>query len=143
MEQITKFKADDGREFYSSNDCLDYENLCNETKKTLLILGEKPEECGFTNGGGYLQHLPESVMTVKRWILEKSKGYTDHKWIQQTLDDMDGIDPSWAGRIIGETCPDPLYRAWNRISCIDSKFREWGQPYYRNNPEEAKQTQLN
>lgn len=145
MKKITKYVADDGSEFNSLDECEKYELHCKHVSDVMKGLGETPElpGCGFSNGDGYLQHEEKTFMDVRTKLLEIAKQFTDHKWIQQTIDKGLDAHPSYAGRIIDECTTSPLRRAWYRIMCVDTKFREWGQPYYANYPEQAKNVRLN
>ena len=143
MEAITKFKAFDGLEFFDAVDCELHETNCNLADSIMKALPEKPESCDFSNGSGFIQHKKETLLTVRNRFLEFTKRYSDHKFIQQTIDKGFDADASWAGRIIGECAPNTIYNHWSRFSCIDKSFREWGQPFFAKNPEEATQKQLN
>jgi hypothetical protein len=144
MKQITKFRAYNGREFTSADKCLNYEARCKKADKAIARLGKPPHlpGCGFENGEGYLQHKREVFLDVRATLLRLAMQESDHKWLKQSLEDPN-VDPSWAGRVIGEGCNEQLDKAWQRISCTDAMFREWGQPYYRTHPTEAKQVQIN
>tara|TARA_R110000851_G_scaffold297052_1_gene452278 strand:+ start:638 stop:1072 length:435 start_codon:yes stop_codon:yes gene_type:complete len=140
METITKFKAIDGKEFTNKEECLKYELLIERVDSTMALLPPQPndEGCSFSNGDGFLQHKKENLMNVKVQILEICKEYIDHNWIQQTIDD-ETVDPSWVARLLGDYNIRPLSNAWHRFSCVDKLHREWGQPYFANNPEKGKQ----
>lgn len=144
MKQITKFKAYNGREFTSADECLDYEARCKKADAVIARLATASElpGCGFANGEGFLQHDPKTFLKVRSDLLKLAMAESDHKWIGQSLADPT-VDPSWAGRIIGEGCNEQLDAAWRRVSCTDKSFREWGQPYYASHPEQGKQKQLN
>lgn len=145
METITKFKAYDGVEFTNSNKCEEYEKQSREVEAIIIQLPQKPElpGGGFENGKGYLQHNEELFMKIRSELLEFAKKFTDHQWIQQSIDKGTDVHASWAGRLIDECGINALRKAWNRIMCVDSSFREWGQPYYANNPGKGKQVALN
>ena len=138
MKQITKYLADDGSEHNDACDCLDHESNCKKATAIISQLPERPEGCEYTNGSGYIQHDKVIFQQVKKEFLEFCKKYTNHEWIQQSIDDPN-IDPSWPGRILGECLPNSIHRLWHRFSCTDTLDREWGQPYYVNNyPSDAK-----
>jgi hypothetical protein len=50
---------------------------------------------------------------------------------------------SYAGRVINDTAPNFVYKAWYRFMCLDDQLREWGQPYYASHPEDAEYKRLN
>lgn len=143
MENITKYKAEDGHEFTLKADCIKHEELCEEVKLTMARLSEKPSSCNFANGDGFILQNEDTFIKVRESILKIGQRYTDHKWLQESIDKGLEVDPSWAGRIIGECCPDVIYKAWYRISCTTNDFKEFGQPYYRANPDQAKDICLN
>jgi len=142
METITKYKAFDGKEFTNKDKCTEYEEQSNLALEVISCIHKAPDSCDFANGSGYIQHEHKDVSIVRNELLELAKFYTDHKWIQQSIDDH-SVDTSWAGRIIGEYCNESLNKAWNRISCIDNQLREWGQPYYASHPNMGQQVKLN
>jgi hypothetical protein len=149
MKQIIKWIAEDGAEFNSREACDEYERLCADVQEVLSKLPKIPDlpECSFENGGGYLQHSEETIKPARDDILHLALkngvgGTSIEKWITAMLNGED-VHASWPGRAIDECCPAPLRRAWYRFMCMDSQWREWGQPYYANHPEEAKQIRLN
>lgn len=123
METITKFKAIDGVEFNDKQECIKYELLIDRVNSIMNTLSKHTDSCDFSNGSGYLQHDKTTLKNAKISLLTIMKEYIDHKWIQQTIDD-DSIHPSHVGRLISDYGIRPLERAWNRIQCIDSKYRE-------------------
>lgn len=142
MEVITKFKANDGVEFVAESDCLAYEDACGDIDVIIGMLPEKPDTCEFSNGSGYIQHSMDNFMKARNAYLEYVKIYTDHKWIQQSIDQGLDAHPSWVARI-SECFPDYIAKKWYRFQCVDNQLREWGQPYYANNPEDTTALQLN
>ena len=76
-------------------------------------------------------------------FLEFIKRYTTFKWVQETIDNPNS-HLSWVTRAIGDSdCPHTIYRMWSRFTCIDKEGREWGQPFYATNPNQAEQIKLN
>jgi len=144
MQTITKFKAKDGREFNTSDECIDYESLIDRVDEIMNRLPKKPEleGCGFENGDGFIQHTKKNYNLVKHDLLKVIKKYIKHEWVQQTMDD-DSVHLSYVGRLIDDYMLRPINSAWYRLMCIDSDLREWGQPYYAINPTKGKQICLN
>ncbi len=139
MKAITKFKSIDGKEFKSENECLNYEKLIDKVADIMKPLPTLPKnvDCSFSNGKGFLQHDKSILHKVKINLLEEIKNHIEHKWIQQTIDD-ENAHTSWVGRLISEYDGlGPLAKAWNRFMCIDKYGREWGQPYFANNPDKG------
>lgn len=129
MEKITIYKALDGTRFDSEKDCLSYEELINQTEQIMKKLGKAPDNLGFVNGGGYVQRSIEDVNKAKEELVRLSE-----KKFNQCL------DFDFVGRYAeGYKC---LYYAWHRLSSIDKKGREWGQPYYAINPGQGKQVEF-
>jgi hypothetical protein len=144
MKTITKYIADDGMEFINATDCAEHEHNLGLALGIMSLLPKRPESCDFSNGNGYIQHDKDRLLSVRNDFLEFCKRYSDHKWIQETIDKGFDAHPSWAGRILSECLPRSIYKHWHRLSCIDNQFREWGQPYYADHPEQAKnQSKLN
>lgn len=144
MKAITKFQAYNGTEFTDAEECALYEAKCASADAVIALLPPQPElpGCGFNNGGGYLQHDPVTFKAARRALLELALKEQDHPWLHDSIAKED-THPSYAYRIISECCTKQLNDAWYRIACTDRFFREWGQPYYRDHPEEAKQVCLN
>ena len=143
METITKYKAFDGKEFTDVEHCTEHEANCAEATRIMRLLPERPDSCNFTNGSGFLRHDKKIFLAARKNFCEFAKRYTDHKWLQDTIDRGLEVDASWAGRIIGETAPSSIAKHWHRFMCTDAELREWGQAYYAIHPEKAKQKQLN
>ncbi len=143
MQVIKKYKADDGVEFLDANKCKEHEANCKLAKVIMSSLLVKPDSIDFSNGHGYIQHDRSEVLNTRNRFLEFIKRYTDHKWVQATIDGGTDVHPSYVDRMLGESVPTSIWKHWHRFSCIDSQFREWGQPFYANHPEGAKQIQLN
>ena len=108
----------------------------------LLSPTPKDDGCSFANGDGYIKHDKAKLRNAQIQILKLCKERIDHKWIQQTIED-ESVHPSYVGRLIDDYNIRPLNKAWFRFMCVDNQNREWGQPYYANNPEKGKQVQLN
>lgn len=142
MQRIQKFKADDGAEFPTEAECLEYEALCAEIAEVMATLPKRPDDdgCRFSNGHGYLQHTPEKFWPVRDALLRIGNRLMPHKWFEQALADKT-VHASWCGRLIDETS-SPLMRAWYRVMCVDKELREWGQPYYADNPDKVEREDM-
>ena len=144
MQPITRYQADDGVIFTTSAECIQYEA---NTQLASLIMSKLPtptvNSCDFSNGAGYIQHNIETVISVRNQFLRFiQQEYSTHRWIQDTIDGAD-IHASYAGRIICECCPSAISKHWYRFQCMDKQYREWGQPYFADNPDKAEQVRLN
>ena len=142
MKAVTRYQANDGAVFVEKADCKAHESLTEDVAKIMSRLFPLPDDkgCKFANGGGYIQHDAETFKSVREGLLRLAQRECPHKWIDQSLAD-DTIDPSWAGRIIGDSSV-PLDRAWRRIVCTDKQFREWGQPFFALNPDKGAQEEF-
>lgn len=142
MEIIIKYRAIDGKEFLSEEDCVDHENAIKEISLIMVELVPRPSDISFANGTGYIQHQAGDALRARRKLLEFAAKRVSHHWIQESLDN-ENIHPSYAARIIGEIGIKKLEKAWNRFKCMTTDFREFGQPYFRDNPEQAKNFRIN
>lgn len=139
MKEIIKYQAKDGKEFDNSDNCKKYESLIDEVKAIMQKLPPIPEMngCDFENGYGYVQHTEAEFNEVKNDLLNIAERMVKHKWIEQTRNDKT-VHLSWVARLIGEYGSLlPLSKAWDRLLCVDSELREWGQPYFAEHPEKA------
>ena len=144
MKSIIKYVSEDGREFTDEQSCVTYEALCKEVNAIMSRLIPRPDlpSCSFENGAGYIQHDASTAQEAKLGILSIAKRIYPHAWFDQSISDKN-VDPSWAGRIIGEFSQKCVYQAWSRFQCMDKQFREYGQPYYALHPERADDVKLN
>lgn len=141
MKELIKYISNDDFEFFNKEKCIEHEKNIAIAKIIIDKLPKRPDNCEFSNGSGYIQHDKKVIQDVKTEFLEFVKRYSDHKWIQKSIDDKN-IDPSWAHRIISDCCPRTISNHWYRFYCMDEGFREWGQPYYAMN-DEGEYNQLN
>ncbi len=145
MKTITKYIADDGTEFRDELKCLEHEALCSEIADVMSVLPRRPDNdgCRFANGGGYIQHEAGTLMTVRDRLLRIAQRFTKDPSIQKELDGR-AVHESHVQYAINAMCPKVLIDAYNRISYTDPwTAREYGQMYFRNNPDKAEQIQLN
>lgn len=142
MKTILKYVAIDGKEFEDKDKCSDYESLIDTVNAIMAQLPAKPTSTNFTNGEGYLLHDKSIIKSVRNQILELCKHYIDSEWIQQTIDNVN-IHPSWVARLLSDYNISPLSNAWYRIQCIDKDGKEWGQIFFVENQDKAKQIQIN
>ena len=142
MEVIIKYKSIDGREFASETDCIKHELIIKEVDEIMSVLPHRPDSIDFTNGDGYIQHDKDKLKKVKINLLTFAKKHINHEWIQKTIDD-ENSHPSFVARLFEDYSVLPLQKAWDRFYCVDSEFREWGQPYFAINPTEGKQHKWN
>ena len=135
MKQVIKYEAKDGAVFDSAEKCLEHEALIDEIDAVMSALPKKPnsDTCRFDNGHGYIQHSSADFLAAKNSLLRIANRIWPHKWFVSTIERPDERHHGYAGRLISEMAA-PLYKAWYRISCTDKNYREWGQPYYAENP---------
>jgi hypothetical protein len=144
MKTVQKYISDDGREFLDSGKCIAYEALCKEVSEIMSTLPAIPDlpGCGFVNGDGYLQHDPALANAARIKLLKIANTIMPHTWFQASIE-SETAHASYAGRLIGEMNERCLYSAWHRFMCMTPEYREYGQPYFANNPHEAKDVRLN
>ena len=142
MKTLTKYQAEDGLEFTEAAECRKHEANLEEVKIIMSQLPVRPDGCDFDNGGGFIQHDKDVLIAVRARFCEFAKRYTDDKWLQQTIDLGLDAHPSYVGRLIDDCAPNSIGKHWHRFMCIDSQFREWGQPYYANHPEKGEQKMM-
>lgn len=136
MKAITKFVANDGREFNTESEAVAHESCLARVQAAMADWPADPDDgtgcCYFANGGGYIQLSESLVIGARNRLLDIIAETIDHKWVAQSRSDP-SVDYSWVGRLLDDYghC---ARSAWYRIGCVDSQWRWWGQPYYRNNP---------
>lgn len=137
MKVITKYQARDNREFNLEKDCREHEVLLDKIDGLNSILTKGPDSCDFANGEGYIQHSNSQLIEFKDKLIDLFK---------ETVKGFDFVTDkthvSYFIRVTGD-CGSPLQNCFQRLYCIDSEFREWGQPYFGLNPEKGKQVKLN
>jgi hypothetical protein len=141
---ITKYQAEDGSEFVTEAEAQAHDRLCAETADIIKLLHPIPEDCDFSNGGGFVQQIPAVALAVQRGIVKVARRYFNRDEIYDRHFDYaenaeKPVGYTFVGRLINDGCPNVLYGAWHRIMCMDENFREWGQPYFASHPNEAKQ----
>lgn len=141
MKAITQYRAEDGAIFNTPTECENYERLALDANRIMEAWRPLPDndQCNFANGGGYYQHDPVLVEETKQRLmsLAETAGMSDIPRLRgchfshflRYLDDADRLRP--------------IREAAYRVMCCDERAREWGQPYYANNPDKGKQIQLN
>lgn len=137
METIQKYRAIDGREFLDMDECIKHEQLIEEVNVVMSVLPTRPASTEFVNGCGYIQHDKNILGETKIKLLKICQRYIQHQWIFQTMED-ETIHPNWVYMLLGEYGITPLTNAWHRFVCIDSKGREWGQPFWVQGPTNKK-----
>ena len=145
MKKIEIFEAYDGQRFDAESECVKYEDICAKCEHIMSSLPVKPDSCDFANGSGYIKHEASSFYATRKALLGLARPIVtcQAKWVTDAIDDED-VHLSWPQRIIGEyRMLGHVSKALYRLQCIDSKFREWGQQYYRDHPSEATQKRLN
>lgn len=115
MKQLTIYQADDGTRWDREFDARERDYMIYECDAAQLLLGRRMN----LSDGEYVQHNLTSVASVNESYQVLAKKYSK----------------TFNGRIIGES-NNPVDSLRCRLSSIDSKGREWNQPYFRSNPPE-------
>lgn len=142
MKFLKLWEARDKTRFDSAEKCREYEvlmDLMEEIGKILIPL-PKQDSTNFSNGGSYIQQTAENVESFRMAVYNEAFPYISHLNVPET---PEGLNPlGMVGKFIYECCPKTIYLQWERLMCIDSEFREWGQPYYAIHPDMGKQVAL-
>jgi hypothetical protein len=142
MKLITKYQADDGSEWSTAEQAQDRDLLCERVSAVMSAWPAHPENdgCEFLNGGGYIQLSEHLFDQVKDQLLDIIKERVDHKEVEQIRSKKAPLN--LVAMLISDCGMGPVNAAWRRLSCVDSYFREWGQPYFASNPDRGQQRQI-
>lgn len=144
MKAVTRYEANDGSLHVQPDDALARDRIIAQVDSLMAALEPIPTDdgCRFANGHGWVQQRPEVVATVKRGLIDLGEPWLGWWYEKQrtehgkTLDDLLNAHASWFGRMLDGSCP-PLEYAWHRMCAIADDGREFGQPFYANNPDKA------
>ena len=130
MKIINIYEAVDGKRFNKEHECLLYEKIANQ----VIEFTNKLDMNAKIDGEGYIQHPIGTKEAVKTTLLRLS-----NHWFKENRDVL-----TYAlGRYISDGEIKCLGRLMSIYQCIDTKERQWNQPYYANNPGTGKYTKLN
>jgi len=141
MKPVTRYEANDGAIFTTEEAALKRDAIIEQVKEAMRLMPDLPkdENCDFANGDGYYQHDLKALESTRKMLLEvfKSNGFADN-WaaLKNVTYEQWQVHPSNFIRMIDGSC-SPLEKAYYRLWNIDAQGREFGQPYYANNPEKA------
>jgi hypothetical protein len=134
------FISDDGKEFESEKDCLDYESWLKRYDAILRKLPKHPDTCEFTNGEGYIQHDLKVLEGVRK------------EFYTLAIEEIKSIHPD-AGDIVPNSYGFWRYLDDNgaigyvkgiRFLCINyENGREYGQPYFVSHESQVKDVRVN
>jgi hypothetical protein len=134
IEEIKQFKTADGSVFNYLDEATKYNELlgkCDEIEQSLV---SRPDDIEYQNGAGWLQHPEGTKITFSDSIM---KLYNE--WFKKDDDNITYI----VGRIIDDNDIRCLNHLLFRWECMSEEDREYGQPYYSNNPYMAEGEQIN
>ena len=146
MQAETWYRAGDGSLWDTPEKARKREQEKSEVDRMLKHwLGFDPHTLGgnkFCNGDlGYVQHSLENIRKLRLELWDEAKPKLQY-WIDQQARVGNSeeylatqVHPSWHLRMLDDN--SPLSDAYSRLCCIDDKGREWGQPFYANNPDKA------
>lgn len=139
MRSQTIFVANDGSRWDTAEQALARDALIVEVDRIMAPMGKRPEGSDFANGAGCIQHVPATLALVRSRLYEASRPALG--WWYDDQKKRHGREPvdahaSWFTRML-DGKNGPLSTAWYRFQCIDQSGREWGQPYFANNPDQA------
>ncbi len=128
MRAVTMFRADDGQTFATQEEAEKRDALIAECATVEAIIGKRPKVSGSDceeHGADRLKRFHAALVGLAMKYLGAScfKGYDGNpesvhprSIVGRYLDDSDSLRP--------------LNHLWNRRMCIDSRGREFEQPYY-------------
>lgn len=134
MKTVTKYKAYDGREFTNERECVEHEQECDTIHNIMVGLPERPDNIEFANGYGFIQHRLEIVEAAMQKLLTLVKKHIPDEVVDKAIAMGISSRSTMIGRYFDDCAPRAAYSAWTRFMCIDDSLREWGQPYFANNP---------
>ena len=143
MEQITKWKANDGSEWDSQEKCIARGRMIEDVDRAMAVLKPHPTDL---NWEGYVQHDQKTLLECKRALFKISnqegvlKWWIDKQKVEHGKTEKDLIEschPSHFCRML-DGGNRPLDRGYSRLCCIDENLREWNQPFFALNPEKGK-----
>lgn len=126
IEQVTRFKV--GNSLYET-----IEEAERQVRK-IALAKDINDRLGATkpdpNGDSYVQHTYRAVarfiLDVDGWLEE----FASERIVRSWREDPRGL----VGRLLDDSGDHIGYGFNYRLACIDGANREWGQPYYANNP---------
>lgn len=133
---FTKYEASDGSLHETAEKAALHEARTHDLAAVMKSMPPvEQEDCEFSNGGGYKDWPINVVEAARQGIMRLLRAWRPSLF-------YDVVEPSlwYVGRNLsdGDTNPS-LYAPFMRLFfCIDDAGREYGQPYYRNNPGECK-----
>lgn len=141
---MTVYVAADGTRWDAEQDAVDRDNLCRVIDEAMAPLGARHNaegNCDYENGQGYVQHDPATVKGVKLALLPITRKIIP-KWFDDQIhvhriawpDGFLAVNTSWFCRFVEY---GPVNEAWERLGCIDTLGREWGQPAFAREPDPA------
>ena len=126
VETTVKYISEDGSVFRSEVEYRNYEEAYIQASNIMSRLFPKPidDDCSFSNGHGYIQQYPEIVKLARK----------EFDKLAVSLGKREKNNTSY---FLSVVYPGRLYNLYYRFECIDELGREFGQIYYRNNPQDA------
>jgi hypothetical protein len=128
MRQVSRWIADDGTEFITPDQAIAHDKLCVEIAAIMsrLVSAE-------ISGPGFIQQDPVAVLNVQHSLVMIFERLFPRMVDAHTEFARNATRPAGMtliGRYMDDCAPGPLNTAWRRIMRMDSKFREYEQPYY-------------
>lgn len=150
MKELTVYVAEDGARFDTRDSCGAHDLLVSRCRDIEAQLRPTPKDdhLEFANGGGYVQQLDAAYTKVKDELLMLYSEHCDYSHsTMRHIDEARRRPCGEAGfsmipRLFDSGDTRPIDRIWHRLVCIDSRCREWGQPYFATHPNEGKQREI-
>lgn len=136
IKSIIFYRTDDGSTFDTKEKAEKYEIILNKVNTFLSPLPYN-SDTSFCNGEGYIQHTSDIYDKMEELIVKLSNEWFN---LNEPFTHFNYI----LGRYVDDNNVKCLNNLVHRFMCIDKNtHREYGQPYFANNPQAATDKQLN
>lgn len=134
MQTITKYRADDGTEHTTEDECRRWENAIRNAAVALSPLGQDRD----IRHGRYIQHELVDINRARSNLLRELRlFYPSWPWEKWGNDDSQYHPRGIIGRFVDDS-NSPYRDAWFRLMCISfTTGREYDQPYFASNEGES------
>lgn len=139
MKKIEKWVARDGSEFLEEGGALGREYLLDKLDKIDSLLPAHPDTTDFSNGHGYIQHKARNIEKAKNMLYELACD----EW--PVLSEYHLESYGFLCHLSDNSRMYPFNHLYSRlVYCMDTNlWREYGQGYFTNHPNEVEQICLN
>lgn len=134
-KHILKIESQEGRIFDTSSECVKYERIYSQIINLLSDLFDyKDDSLDFANGRGYIQHPPGTRYKLEVELVKLTNEYLEENFT---------LGQGMIHRYIDDCNHKLLKKLSYKITCMDKRDREYGQPYFAINPDKCVDIKLN